>query len=237
MRVHPGRLTGFIGALVFAAVFAGGLSGAAARAEVAVVYSARTSSGSLDDASLKALARERGSVEVWARTENGTRTTSWTCPGPTSSTSDSWSGTYNNGPWVTTSNTCVATPPPNNGVCPSRRMTIGCATFDVSTRTRVTPVSIGEDNGAVFSTPGQYVRCTLGYTDAIGADGFPSIEGDQSRYRLSERGGCGMTDWESEYGVPEECSSYVRVFARNADGTNGQMCFGEAKITFNWDGR
>lgn len=72
MRVHPGRLTGFIGALVFAAVFAGGLSGAAARAEVAVVYSARTSSGSLDDASLKALARERGSVEVWARTENGT---------------------------------------------------------------------------------------------------------------------------------------------------------------------
>lgn len=41
------------------------------------------------------------------RTENGTRRTTWTCPGPTSSTSDTWLGTYNYGAWTTTSNTCT----------------------------------------------------------------------------------------------------------------------------------
>ncbi|HHA2464319.1 TPA: type 4 pilus major pilin [Stenotrophomonas maltophilia] len=50
------------------------------------------------------------------RVENGTRTTSWTCPAltgsPVSSTSESWSGTYTaTSGWVTTSNTC-ATPAP-----------------------------------------------------------------------------------------------------------------------------
>ena len=39
-------------------------------------------------------------------TEHGTRTTSWTCPGPTSTTSDAWSGSYTYGTWTTTSNTC-----------------------------------------------------------------------------------------------------------------------------------
>ncbi|EPG2130785.1 MULTISPECIES: hypothetical protein [Stenotrophomonas] len=48
------------------------------------------------------------------RVENGTRTTSWSCPAatgsPVSSTSESWSGTYTaSSGWVTTSNTC--TPP------------------------------------------------------------------------------------------------------------------------------
>lgn len=43
-----------------------------------------------------------------SRSESGTRTTSWTCPGPTSSTRDTWSGTYTaTGGWVTTSNTCA----------------------------------------------------------------------------------------------------------------------------------
>lgn len=51
-----------------------------------------------------------------SRVENGTRTTSWTCPAltgsPVSSTSESWSGTYSApSGWVTTSNTC-ATPAP-----------------------------------------------------------------------------------------------------------------------------
>lgn len=46
------------------------------------------------------------------RAERGTRTTSWTCPGPTSSTSDAWSGTYTYGAWTTTSNTCAPSGPP-----------------------------------------------------------------------------------------------------------------------------
>lgn len=49
----------------------------------------------------------------WQRrsvTESGTRTTSWACPGPTSSTTDTWSGSYTYGAWTTTSNNCV-TPP------------------------------------------------------------------------------------------------------------------------------
>ena len=46
----------------------------------------------------------------WQRrsvTEHGTRTTSWTCPGPTSATSDTWGGGFTYGAWVTTSNTCA----------------------------------------------------------------------------------------------------------------------------------
>ena len=53
-------------------------------------------------------AGQTGSItQTRTRTENGTRTTSWTCPGPTSSTTDTWLGTYNYGGWTTTSNTCV----------------------------------------------------------------------------------------------------------------------------------
>lgn len=46
----------------------------------------------------------------WQRrsvTEHGTRTTSWTCPGPTSATSDTWGAGFTYGAWVTTSNTCA----------------------------------------------------------------------------------------------------------------------------------
>ena len=46
----------------------------------------------------------------WMRrsvTQNGTRTTSWACPGPTSTVSDVW-GSLNYGAWYETSNTCVA---------------------------------------------------------------------------------------------------------------------------------
>lgn len=51
------------------------------------------------------------------RVENGTRTTSWSCPAatgsPVSSTSESWSGTYTaSSGWVTTSNTCTPPAPP-----------------------------------------------------------------------------------------------------------------------------
>lgn len=50
-----------------------------------------------------------GSItQTRTRTERGTRTTSWTCPGPTSTTTDVWSGAYNYGAWTTTSNTCRA---------------------------------------------------------------------------------------------------------------------------------
>lgn len=46
-----------------------------------------------------------------SRVENGTRTTSWTCPGPTPSTNDTWLGTYNYGAWTDVSNTCTSTWP------------------------------------------------------------------------------------------------------------------------------
>ncbi len=56
-----------------AALLAAGVFFAAnAPAEVAVVYSARASSGSLGDDALKALARERGSVELWTPNPDGT---------------------------------------------------------------------------------------------------------------------------------------------------------------------
>lgn len=46
------------------------------------------------------------------RDEVGNEQTSWSCPGPNPSTTTTWSGTYtNHGAWVTTSDTCVATPP------------------------------------------------------------------------------------------------------------------------------
>lgn len=165
----------------------------------------------------------------------GTRTAS--CPSPTGPVAwtpiawGSWTGT---GPWVETSRTCVATPPPLDGTCSGRRMVVGCATFQQGTNVRLTSVDVGEDSGAGFDL-GEYVYCTVGYADAIGADGFPSIEGDAFRYRVSSRGGgCWMGDWDTYYSHGEDCSAYVRVFARNADGTAGAQCFGEAKITFNW---
>ncbi|WP_202626451.1 type II secretion system protein [Stenotrophomonas acidaminiphila] len=43
-------------------------------------------------------------------TQSGTRTTTWACPGPTSSTSDTWGG-YSYGTWATVSNNCAATAP------------------------------------------------------------------------------------------------------------------------------
>jgi hypothetical protein len=58
-------------------------------------------------------------------TESGVRTTTWACPGPTSSSADTWSGNYIYGGWATTSNTCAAScgPAPANGArtlsCPS----------------------------------------------------------------------------------------------------------------------
>lgn len=61
-------------------------------------------------------AGQTGSIgETRTRSENGTQTTSWTCPGPTSSTSTTWHGTYNYGAWTTTSNTCVAAGPVSAG--------------------------------------------------------------------------------------------------------------------------
>lgn len=65
-----------------------------------------------------------------SRTENGTITTSWTCPGPTSSTSTAWLGTFNLGTKTTTGGSCTACPAPtsstakqwvptSNGTCPA----------------------------------------------------------------------------------------------------------------------
>ncbi|HOV59941.1 MAG TPA: PKD domain-containing protein [Candidatus Hydrogenedentes bacterium] len=59
--------------LVTGAVVLGGLAGTTgtAWAEAAVVYSAHCETGGLDNASLEALAREKGSVEVWERDAEG----------------------------------------------------------------------------------------------------------------------------------------------------------------------
>ena len=57
-------------------------------------------------------AGQTGSItQTRTRTENGTRRTTWTCPGPTSSTSDTWLGTYNYGGWTNVSSSCVVATP------------------------------------------------------------------------------------------------------------------------------
>jgi len=93
-------------------------------------------------ATTRALANENGSINdcsagAWGShtrtrtvSENGTLTTSWTCPGPTSSTSTAWLGTFSFGSWVTTGGSCTACPasttsvakqwvPWTDGTCPA----------------------------------------------------------------------------------------------------------------------
>lgn len=54
--------------------------------------------------------------ETRSVSENGTRTTTWSCPSPTgspvSSVDEKWSGTYTYGAWTTSSSTCKAGGPP-----------------------------------------------------------------------------------------------------------------------------
>lgn len=63
--------------------------------------------------------------QIRTGTEAGTRTTSWTCPAPTgaptSTTADTWSGSYTYGAWTANGpDTCAAPPPPVCGApCPT----------------------------------------------------------------------------------------------------------------------
>lgn len=80
---------------------------------------------------------------------------------------------------------------------------------------------------------GQYVQCDIGYADAHDAEGFPAnLTGSDASLIIRSRGG----DWES-YSQQEDTSSYLSVYRRNTDGTQGPRCWGELKISFNWEGR
>ena len=59
------------GTALLCAVLLGMLAAVSARAEVAVVYSAKTESSAIGNDALRALAMEKGSVEIWTRGEDG----------------------------------------------------------------------------------------------------------------------------------------------------------------------
>lgn len=111
-------------------------------------------------------------------------------------------------------------------------MTIGCATYNAFTGVRLTPVDIAEDNGGGFFN-GQYIGCKMGYADAIDAEGFPDIQGWENYYRLRFTGGV-PSGWTWDYSAPEDTSVQITVFAKNPDGSEGQRCFGTAKVEFNY---
>lgn len=175
---------------------------------------------------------------VMERQQVRNRSESYFCPYGTASlpgiTYGAWGGWSNTGATRVASNTCVAAPV-MNGTCPSRPIVIGCAVYDAFTNARITPVSISNDEAGEGFYNGQYVRCSLGYADSIAFDGFPNMDGQSFKYILKHRGAGPFSDWDVSYFNSEEAVSYVEIFARNADGTQGNQCFGEAKIIFNYD--
>lgn len=175
---------------------------------------------------------------TWEERQQRSRTTSYSCPAgtrtlpPASVSTGSWSWT---GSKRNEENTCKPVgPPPMDGKCAGRGIAVGCATFS-SSGSRLTPVAIGQDSGGGFDM-GEYVYCQVGYSDNIDSRGFPSFGSDANRHRLTHRGGdcwwgAGM---DTQYNHPQDCAAWIGVYARNADGTNGEKCFGDGKIEFNY---
>lgn len=117
---------------------------------------------------------------------------------------------------------------------------MGCAVYDQYTHNRESPIEFSDPGGrggamGVGFDTGQYVQCKLGYEDTRDAEGFPApLSGGDTQLFIKSRGG---TDWES-YSLPEDSSAYVSVYNRNADRSQGSdRCWGETKISFNWEGR
>jgi len=100
---------------------------------------------------------------TWAqsRTENGTVTTSWTCPGPTSSTSTSWLGTFNVGAKTVTGGSCSTCPAPTS-----------------STATQWVPAASGTcpagQTGAVTREKEQARTSTTSYSCPAGTAALPA---------------------------------------------------------------
>lgn len=128
-------------------------------------------------------------IQTRTVTENGTRTTSWSCPGPTSSTVDAWSGTFNYGVWTTTSNTCTETPV-YNGQCSqiTRPTSWGCGEFKLVSGSWVaTPGSVVIDdslNGGWFGNGTTGTLCRYGYIDVLDANGYPTPLTSSDRNKL-----------------------------------------------------
>lgn len=103
-------------------------------------------------------------------TEAGNRVTTWTCPGPTSSTSDVWTGSFSYGSWTTVSNTCTpAGGPGGGGEDP---------TFDYGCDfTSLTYGSTGFESGSCNWDPGAYWQdyATVRVGDSHDAFGRPVL--------------------------------------------------------------
>jgi hypothetical protein len=92
-----------------------------------------------------------------------------------------------------------------------------------------------DDSGVAFYN-GENVGCVIGYADTLGADHLPVVPSDTDLYHLKITNPTGINDWDSGYNQPEDNSSYVNIFAKKADGTDGARCYGSSKIIFNWEG-
>ncbi|PJL52329.1 hypothetical protein B9Y60_10540 [Stenotrophomonas maltophilia] len=166
------------------------------------------------------------------------RSISYSCPVGTTSipapTYGGWSAWSDTGATRVIANNCVAAPPANNGICPSEPLTVACALYN-SSGVRISAIDF--DSEGIGYTQGEYARCVIGYRNILAADGFPSINGDESKFLLRQRGNGALTDWDNSWSTADDSSSYLRVFAKNADGTQGQQCYGEQKVSFNYEGK
>lgn len=174
-------------------------------------------------------------VNTWEKEQSATRSVSYNCPAGTASIPaatyggwGAWSDTGNTRNVVNTCSTGLT------GICPSEPLTVACATYNNS-GVRITAIDF-DTEGAGF-TRGEYVRCTIGYRNQLSADGFPTIGSDWNKFILRQRGNGALTDWENEWSYEEDSSSYIRIFAKKADGTQGNQCYGEQKVSFNYDGK
>lgn len=174
-------------------------------------------------------------VNTWEKEQVATRSVSYNCPTGTASIPAATYGGW--GAWADTGNTRNAVNTCSTGltgVCPSEPLTVACATFN-SSGVRITAIDF-DTEGAGF-TRGEYVRCTIGYRNQLSADGFPTIGSDWNKFILRQHGNGALTDWENEWSYEEDSSSYIRIFAKKADGTQGNQCYGEQKVSFNFDGK
>lgn len=99
---------------------------------------------------------------------------------------------------------------------------------------QVYPVQIGDYQDNAFDD-GEKVVCAFGYSDVLDAQGFPTaLTGPDSRMIYQEYGVCDILG--GGYSSPQECTGYLRVYAKKADGTQGNQCYGQAKLMFNYEG-
>jgi len=194
------------------------------------------------------------SGDHWQRrtvTENGTRTTNWTCPGPTSSTSDSWSGTYTYGAWFTTTNNCVGVcvvPSPSTEVntetrtatqnvpCPSGHTgTHTQAREEVRTQTRTAscPTTTGPVSWTAWSTWSAWTG-TTSWTTTVNTctPSSPAMCAVQTSFSSGlENGGDGQQTISYSLNAT---STYEDFTCFERDGCNPGVVLGPAMTLYAW---